>query len=504
MVYSWQTNREGDDIMTIAARAEQTKNVLDYIRKSNQKNPVDATNKKLKHLLKFMGVAMTSTRVSGVAGGWVTSYEHDADVCNLNTARESLRNILNGIKSLGILHHNYIKHMNDKKAEITAVLGDCEAVSCLYQYDDITLIRNALKRLYRESRGNSTKKAVLDQIKPEHYAYYKLHGAYKSLSALSNKESTNSLREKHNDRVRVNPDYTIEKAAEILNDKEAGWKEKAVAIIVFTGRRPTEVLKTWKARKVKGETLLFDGQLKMRDRHLHEDVAPYYIPVLKHDSVRPRLVLDNLSSVQLAMQDEKITYLDIAGETVKSTVVSDKHDASDIAHNRGVTHQTNKKLNLELIKFYDSEGMTCRLIRAMYSEVAYKQHAPKGASKSAYTATILENASEGFSASRNYEQVELDSKIKAVSVPEKEDDINKDDDLFKTLVAVNDDVLSRKRAKALHVLHAKLVKMAEQGNLSFDDMTTSNLRKIPVNGKFVNAATIKDVYLDEILGMLSE
>lgn len=490
------------------SKHEKTATIVKYLTDNNAKNPVDATNKYLKKYLHGMGITSISKRVKGVAGGWVTTYKHDNDKCNRNTARESLRNVLNGIKAVGSFNHGYQKHMERLNLDITGHLGDSQDVLNLFQYEDIDLVRESLKKLYRAAGSNKVKRAVLDQIRPEHYAYYKLHEAYVMLGASVNEDADKKLREKHNDRIAINPDYAIVQAEKILLKKKSNWKEKAAALTLITGRRPTEILKTWDARQTKSSSILFDGQLKTRDRALHENLEPYFIPVLTSKKLRLASVIEALDDVHSQMKTEEITYMDVLGNPIRSTVLSEDHDKNDIQHNRGVKTYTNFKINQELRRIFETDGVTCKTMRAVYSVLAYERFGKaEGSRKSqaAYTADILGYGKDGFGATRNYEQVALDASVEKAfnpNVEERPEPQKKESKkLLKLLAGATESVLANKRAKSIHALHRHLVNLAEEDKLTLEDLSAGVLRKMVINGKFVNAATIKKFYLKECLGI---
>ncbi len=483
------------------SNTERTAEIVEYIKANTGESLTDKTNKKIKNLLSKMGITTSSVRVKGVAGGWVTSYSHDEEIYNINTARESLRNILNGIKHVGFLNHQYIQKMEAGKDEIYSILGDYRDVDSLFDYDNIDTIRASLKRLYRASKGNKAKRTVLSKIKPEHYAYYKLHDAYKSLSQTTSDRGAKSLRKKHDSRISINPNFIIDKAAKYILSETADWKKKTVALIVFTGRRPTEILKTWTARKATSNSILFDGQLKTRGRSAHEDVTPYYVPVLNHQKVSINDIKDAINAVQIEMKRQQVTFVDVVGSPVKSTVISNDYGKDDIQHNRGVKEFTNRKINRELVKIFGNIGITCKTLRAAYSELAYRQNGDSVTSKSAYTAKILGYASSGFGAALNYEQVDISDDVERAHNPnikKARADKKEKHELLSLLKSHTDTVAAYRRAPSLLELHKTLIRMTETGELSIDSMSYGKLRKIPVNDRFINAKTIRDVYLPMI------
>ncbi|PJE78131.1 hypothetical protein CI610_02937 [invertebrate metagenome] len=489
----------------IKSKHENTKQLVDYLVNLQSKRPTDSINKKVSRELKALGIEMKSSWVTNVnAGGrkrkeLVTDYKHDPDVCEAATAREVIRHYKNAILDLGMLNHAYIKTMKSLKSELESVIGACDDVKELYQFKDIKRIRNALKRLYRKCRGSKLQRAMLDNVKPEHHAYYKLHGASQRLNNTINENTETVLRQKHDRRIRINPDYAIDIAHKILLDKKAKKQEKAVALIIVTGRRPTEILKTATLKKHTDDMVLFDGQLKTRDRHIHETLTAYHIPLITSDKCNQQVILNALKSTQLAYKNIEITYPDILGNTVTTSIGDKKRGKGDIAHNRAVTQWANSTLNSVIRGWFDTDGITCKSLRAAYSEIAYLRlpsEKQKGTSKDAYAASILGYGEHGFGAARNYAQIALDTEIERAEKPDDADKAeNQDSELVDGLKRATDVVLANKRAKASHALHAKLVAMAEKNLITRDELTAGRLSRVPVNGKRINIDTVRKYLL---------
>ena len=497
----------------IKSKHEKTKQLVDYLVNLESKRPTDSINKKISRELKALGIDMNSTWATRVSSGGskskelVTHYKHDPEVCAATTAREVIRHYKNAILALGILNHAYIKTMKALKPELERVIGACNDVNELYQFKDITRIRNALKRLYRQCRGSQLQRAVLANVKPEHHAYYKLHGASQILGAAINNQSENILRKKHDRRIRINPDYAIDMAHKTLLNKKASKKEKAVALIIVTGRRPTEILKTGTLKKHTDGKVLFDGQLKTRDRYMHETLIAYPIPLITSDKCTQAVIIKALKDTQLAYSNDEVTYPDILGDTVTTRVRDKKHGKDDIAHNRAVTQWANGTLNAVIRGWFDTDGITCKTLRAMYTEIAYLRlpiAEQKAQSKEAYAASILGYGEHGFGAARNYGQIALDTEIERAEKPDDAGQAESQDcELVDGLKRATDVVLANKRAKASHGLHAKLVAMAEKNLITREELTAGRLSRVPIDGKRINIDTVRK-YLNIIAGYISE
>ena len=496
----------------IKSRHEKTKQLVDYLVNLESKRPVDSINKKIARELKALGIEMKSTWTTHVSSGGskgkelITHYKHNPEVCAATTARDVIRHYKNAILALGMLNHTYIKTMDALKPELESAIGACDDVNELYQFKDIKRIRSALKRLYRRCRGSQLQRAVLANVKPEHHAYYKLHGATQILGTAINNQSENILRKKHNRRIRINPHYAIDMAHKTLLNKEAKRHEKAVALIIVTGRRPTEILKTGTLEKHTEDTVLFDGQLKTRDRYVHETLIAYPIPLITSETCTQAVIIKALKETQLAYSKDEITYPDILGNTITARVRDKKHGKEDIAHNRAVTQWANGTLNAVIRGWFDTDGITCKSLRAAYSEIAYlrlPEKEQKTQSKEAYAASILGYGEHGFGAARNYGQIALDTSIEKAEKPDDAGQAeSQDSELVDVLNACTEEVEANKRAKASHVLHRKLIAMAQKGTLTRDDLTAGRISRIPVDGKRININTVRK-YLEIVTRRLN-
>lgn len=490
------TTQKGDKMDVRKSNREQTQKFIKSLTSIKSKNPTDSYNKLVRRELKKLGIEMKSERTKLTQMKWHTEYTRTADLLSVSTAKEIIRHYKNAVLSLNLLNHSYKKEMEYLKDEILDALGDSDDVRTLFSYDDLAGIRVALKRLYRansKKAKGSKAKIALSKIQPEHHAYYKLDGATVMLSKILNDDASDILRKKHDDRIKVNPDYIIALAHGKLTKNTSTWQEMAASLIVVTGRRPTEILKTGTFNKLDEKRVLFDGQLKTRDRGLHESLEAYPIPVLVSSECTADVIVQAMKRVQTLVADTTIEYPDITGATTKSTIGDPKHGKDDIAHNRAVTQYSNRMINDVYSRWIDITGVTCKSMRAMYSQVAYeitKPNLPKGTSEDSYLTSILGYGEHGFGASRNYKQIEIDRTIKKAKAPDAcPDRVN--DDLIERLKNSTDAVLANRRAKATHILHSILIDMATTGHLTTDEMTAGKLSRIPVNGKRININTVR-------------
>lgn len=107
-----------------------------------------------------------------------------------------------------------------------------------------------------------------------------VRGAFKDIGAIKYKMNQERSHKAEEDvrAIRVMPylEWAIEQVSN-LPANSARWKEVAIAIMLLTGRRQSEILATGVFEYVDESTVIFSGQLK---RHIAELVAPEKIPVL--------------------------------------------------------------------------------------------------------------------------------------------------------------------------------------------------------------------------------
>lgn len=473
-------------------KKERTKVMVQYLTSKDPKSK-DSINKKIKREMLRLDVKFQYLRVGG---DWFPSHEYIGNEPGINSGRETIRHYTNAIKALGVLGAEYETYMEANKSQIIDILGNSDDVNDLFKYDDIEAIRVAYKRIHR-SHNKKTKRnparIVLSRIKPEQYAYYKLVEVYEMLSVLVNTETEKTLKKKHDDRIRVNPDYAVRRAQETLLDKASSWQELAAALIVVTGRRPTEILKTGIFKKIDKDNLMFDGQLKTRDRSIHEDVGPFPIPVFVSKKCPINVVIEAVDRVRASVSAIGLAYPDILGADVESTIGDPKHGIGDIAHNRAVTHYSNRPINDVFSKWMGTDGITCKAFRSVYSMLAYeknKKNLPEATSENSYATDILGYTPDVFGAERTYKQIELSRDIEIAEMP-KVDKKDIDAALVKLLEEKTEDVRANKRAKATYDLHDKLIELAKAGHITMENMTPGRLSRVQVGVKRINIDTIR-------------
>jgi Telomere resolvase len=147
----------------------------------------------------------------------------------------------------------------------------------------------------------------------------------------------------------------------------------AAALMLLTGRRKIEILRTGHLSAVPAgtalsenapaeHTLVFDGQAKTRGA-VSAQTAPYPIPVL----AKPQLVLDAFARLR------------------------DSYDCAYLT-NEQVHNRTSKTLNGYVAQFFSDDAgnaMMPKDLRAAYATIAWEWFAPPHIAQSAYIARIL-------------------------------------------------------------------------------------------------------------------
>jgi|GEM_PF-1258128 len=107
-----------------------------------------------------------------------------------------------------------------------------------------------------------------------------LRGAFRDISSLKTKmySAGNAEAEADVRAIRVCPfiDWGVATVSNLPNNS-AKWREVAIAVMLLTGRRQSEVMASGIFEYVDDSHIVFEGQLK---RHIEELVAPEKIPVL--------------------------------------------------------------------------------------------------------------------------------------------------------------------------------------------------------------------------------
>lgn len=420
-----------------------------------------------------------------VTGRFIFDFEFNQAACDLSVhaISEDLRAYQNAILDLGMWHHGYERN---KKALVTALKrlpGTEQTIADILAADTIQDMRLVVKAALRRHRGSKAVNDVMGRFQFEHHAYYWFHSAYKFIRVLVNKDSTETLKKKHDNRLRINPGWIIEMATTIINKKDPSAIELGLALIAVTGRRPTEIMKTARFTKARGNSVIFEGQLKMRDRHHFESVSGYRIPTL----ISGKSVISLLKKLRAMTSDVQLSFFDVRGNKIKA-LLNDPGMLMNREHNDAVKDHYNTDLNTALKKSAQSKEITCKTLRAAWAMMTYDDHRNDGESASAYRGRVLGYSASSFGAQLNYEQVELDRQVTSVKAPAKPADTT-DKKLVQVLESITDQVVAQSRAKAIHRIHDKYLAAAKAGELTMDQVGPGLVRAEVVNGKKINPMT---------------
>lgn len=414
--------------------------------------------------------------------------------CSHRYYSQLMDNYRSGIKALGYKHHAIERHVS---AFINKYSGECEGLEKMLDTSlPIEKLRENMIKLRASAVTGSDFRKDLMKLKIEHHAYYQFEtkGAIKDWISDDNKQQ---LKKKLKNQIRVNPDWVKEKARDLLTRSNPSVSDLAIGIAMSTGRRLTEVMKTAKFKKVDNKTLLFSGQLKTKNRHLFEELAPYEIPAL----IDADIILKALQRLRKDTGKDTLSYLNVLGETVESTVKDG--DTKDVYHNRAVHKRYESTLNRAIRSQFENGHFSFKDCRAFYTEVTYEDNAKSGESRSAYRHRVLGHSQ--IETQLHYEAFKLDKSVSSLKVVELSDDEsngqqkeNIREALVEYLEKADEAVQGYARAPKIAVMHEWLKAEVANG-LDLENITPSYIRRHCLfDGKQLNLNTIKK-YVDEFI-----
>ena len=410
--------------------------------------------------------------------------------CSYRYYSQLMENYRNGVKALGFKHHAIERHINafirkygDNKDGLAKKLDPSLPIEELR--DNVILLRS-------EAVTGSGFRSDLLNLKIEHHAYYMFEpkGAIKDWISDDDKKQLNK---KLHSQILVNPDWVKNLSSDLLTRKEPSTSDLCIGIALATGRRLTEVMKTATLRVVDDKTLLFSGQLKTKNRHLFEEIAPYKVPSM----IKAEVVLKALNKLRKITGKDKLKYNDVLGDTVDSTV--DSGDTKDYYHNRAVHKKYESTMNRAMRSLLQNGHFSLKDCRALYTEVTYDDHKKEGEARSAYRHRVLGHSL--IETQLHYEAFSLDSSVKSIKLVEKEND-GEITDLQKSLVEylekADSNVLGYARAPKIAVMHEWLKSEVSNG-LKLEQITPSYIRRHCLfDGKQLNLNTIKKYVVEFI------
>ncbi|MEZ9525690.1 protelomerase family protein [Enterovibrio norvegicus] len=409
--------------------------------------------------------------------------------CSYRWYAQVMNKYRKAIQALGFKHHAieyhvgaFIRKYQDKKPEVAELMNPDLPIEKL---------RENFLLLRAEMVNGSAMKRDLKELKFEHHAFYMFNpkGAVKS---WIKQDSAARLNEKLNNMVLINPDWIKQKAHDLLVNKSSSTAELAIGLALATGRRVTEIMKTAKFNKVDDKTLMFEGQLKTRNRAIFEVVTPYRIPCM----VEPEIVVKALQRLRKDSGKIGLSYKDVLGKEVKATISSG--DLKDYPHNTAVQKYFTSTFNASIRSLLEDGRFTFKDTRAMYTEVTYDEHAKDGESRSAYRHRILGHSQ--IETQLHYDAFKVDSTVETVKFKADDQDVDQDKQkhLVEYLQKADDTVALYLRAPKIAIMHDWLKAEVENG-LTLDKITPSYIRRYClIEGKQINLNTVKK-YLEEFV-----
>ncbi len=166
--------------------------------------------------------------------------------------------------------------------------------------------------------------------------------------------------------------------------KSECFSQVTLGLILLTGRRPSEILKTAKFEVIDDQNVMFSGQLKTRDCPTAK-TAPFPIPVLAD----VRLICEALKRLREMPEVKPLAELEVKACNRKATALSqacDRHFG-------------------KLIK-----DCTPHELRAAYAQICLiyrRQDRHKRTDYEVYFAEILGHATDDLDTSKKYKKFEL-------------------------------------------------------------------------------------------------
>lgn len=229
-------------------------------------------------------------------------------------------------------------------------------------------VLKAIERKIKASPGDST-----NPQKKELYAlfdrfYAGVAGAFKSLSNQRYKTSKENLKHRYDDAVEIQVSQLVAWATDRvtnLPEKSSGWSEVAIAVMILTGRRQSEVMCSAQFETTDSDShLMFSGQLK---RHIEGEVPAFEIPVLGQaangvvEAVKWLEEHGKRESTPRAAHNRFSRYLNEKAKSVCGYIVSPKSNWYETTNKKGKSADRRK----------------CHLFRQIYGQVAIEVFYPR-------------------------------------------------------------------------------------------------------------------------------
>ena len=171
----------------------------------------------------------------------------------------------------------------------------------------------------------------------------------------------------------IDPDELILKACELL--KSESYLNVALGLMLLTGRRSTEVLKTAEMILTSDNSVIFAGQLKTKGSD-NAQTLPYEIPTLTD----AQIVVDALAKLRQLRDFSSLT--------------------NDAVHSRA-----NKSLSEAVKRYFAGLIPSVKLkdLRSAYATICHELYCPKQISQTAYFAMVLGHSKEDLTTAQSYQ-----------------------------------------------------------------------------------------------------
>lgn len=171
----------------------------------------------------------------------------------------------------------------------------------------------------------------------------------------------------------IDPDELIFKACELL--KSESYLNLALGLMLLTGRRSTEILKTAEMTVASDDSVIFEGQLKTKGSD-NAQTLPYEIPVLTDSQT----IINALAKLRQLRDFSNLT--------------------NDAVHSRA-----NKSLS-EAVKRYFADlipSVKLKDLRSAYATICHDFYCPNQISQTAYFAMVLGHSKEDLTTAQSYQ-----------------------------------------------------------------------------------------------------
>ncbi len=410
--------------------------------------------------------------------------------CSYRYYSQLMEDYRNGVKALNFKHHSIERNINGFIRRYGSKIQGL--ADMLDPFLPIQKLRDNLIKLRADSVTGSDFRRDLLKLRIEHHAFYMFEpkGAVKDWIRDDDKKSLNK---KLHSQILVNAEWVKNLARDLLTRPSASTSDLCIGIALATGRRLTEIMKTAKFKRLDDSTLLFSGQLKTKNRHLFEEIAPYEIPCM----IDTQIVVKALQKLRKDTGKDKLKYKNVLGETVESTVKGG--DLKDYYHNRAVQKKYESTINRAIRSLLQNGHFSLKDCRALYTEVTYEEQHIEGEARSAYRHRVLGHSL--IETQLHYEAFQLDSSVKTIKLVEEGEDQEMDDiqeALVEYLTKADADVQAYVRAPKIAIMHEWLKAQVANG-LKLEQITPSYIRRHCLfDGKQLNLNTIKK-YVDEFI-----